>query len=230
MPDDKSGLRVLPKIYNHDEFCKVFFLELPFARVILSYILSVAILREIDLNRLELVNTTFVTIFLRVIYRVAHKSSNIYIYILLDFKSDNRRSTIAQLYDYSHNLWTRPIDTNQKSNNELTDEKLNYPNPAQLQRHKRMPFPCVIYLIFHCGESKITATTNVADIVDLPANSELRKKVINYESDVYDLNVVTDDNLPKEPCAYLFCRTLQIARSEKVNEEAFTLLDLFDNL
>jgi hypothetical protein len=238
----KSGisinrLRIFPKIYNQNEFCKDFFVELPFARVMIRNILDAEILNELNIDKMTIANPTMVTNFLRmlysdIVYRIPlKKMPELITYLIVEFKSDNRSSSVAQLYEYSHNLWIRPSDREQgylEQDNAISpnqDINLDDQNLSQLQFYKRIPFPCVIAAIFHCGESKYTGPTNVADLVNLPPNSILRKRVINFNCDIYDLNVIPDSELPKESQAYMFCRTSQILHLKNVNEEAFALFE-----
>ncbi|MDR1484311.1 MAG: Rpn family recombination-promoting nuclease/putative transposase [Planctomycetaceae bacterium] len=230
----KNILQRFPKVYNQDEFCKDFFLNINFARIILRYILGREVLDEIDLDRLELAGTTFLTFFLRslyadVIYRVPLKDgSGTYIYLLIDFKSDSRRQVVDQLYGYAHNIWMRPtagVSPRDYDEAKQYMKMKEFDSDLSKLNKRTSPFPCVISMIFHCGKKKFTAPTNIVELVDLPPDSKLRKKIINYGCDVFDLSLVPESELPKEPCAYLFFRTLQICHSRNVNEEALALFE-----
>jgi hypothetical protein len=212
----KDLLKRFPKTYKHDEFCKTLFAIIELARCIFKYILSNAMLAEIDLARLEIVDTKYINRQLRanlcdMLYRVPLKETDTWVYFLLDFKSNNDRGASRQLYRYAHTIWIKlwgdegePID---------------------------FLFPCVVSIIFHCGESPFTSSTNIVDQVDLPKKSYFRRHAINYESLLYDLNAKLKSDFSDDPIIEMAFTILMIARDEDVNNEALEVFVKFkDNI
>ncbi|MDR2170952.1 MAG: Rpn family recombination-promoting nuclease/putative transposase [Planctomycetaceae bacterium] len=216
---------LFPKFYKHDEFCKDAFLDLEVARNVLRCVLSVSILAEIVIEKLELVETTFINKFLHplyadIIYRVPLKNKeNTYVYLLLDFKSDNGYGTVAQLFRYSFNMSMRLSGLEPKQSKKQNKKQKN----SQKRKNKKISFPCIISIVFHCGKSKFTAPANIADIIDLPNDSKLRENVINYKLVIFDLNAITEDKFPETQDVNLLFYVLKMARSKKVNEQATKL-------
>ncbi|MDR2345607.1 MAG: Rpn family recombination-promoting nuclease/putative transposase, partial [Planctomycetaceae bacterium] len=215
-------LRLFPKTYNHDEFCKSFFSIFMPVRYLLQCICSLQknLLDELDIDRIEIVDTKFITSQLRVklfdmLYRLPCKNSDTRcVYFLIDFKSNNDHGTFYQLYRYVNtflqHLWT---DAGEPDN---------------------FLFPCIISIIFHCGETEFTAATNMADLLDLPEDSPLRQFFITYSLIVFDVNKKSETELWKsldtfksldELMVHLFFYVLKITRSEEVNEKAIQLFE-----
>ncbi|MDR1485959.1 MAG: Rpn family recombination-promoting nuclease/putative transposase [Planctomycetaceae bacterium] len=207
-----SLLQLFPKLYQHDQFCKDIFLDLIFAIAILRSILSDAILGTVDLERAEIVNTSLIDegyhkLFTDVIFRIPLIDGDQSIYLVIDFKSDNDNGASFQMLRYTYNVWHKDWNDAGQPENFL--------------------LPCVVSLVFHCGKSKFTACTNVSELVDLPKDSVLRNFVISYDSLLYDLNAMLENELPQLPLANMFCRTLLMAHNKEVNAKARDLFFMF---
>ncbi|MDR2761032.1 MAG: Rpn family recombination-promoting nuclease/putative transposase [Planctomycetaceae bacterium] len=205
-------LRLFPKTYNHDEYCKNIFAILEIARRIFLCIFPSEMTKTIDLNRLEIVDTKFISNQLRInlfdmLYRVPLNEIESWVYFLIEFKSNNDQGTIIQLYQYVNTIWMKLWNDNGKPDDFF--------------------FPCVVSMIFHCGESPFTGIINIADQVDLPANSYFRSSTINYKSLLYDLNTKSKSDLPEEPIVNMFFTVHLIAREKDADEQAFTLFTKF---
>ncbi|MDR2642294.1 MAG: Rpn family recombination-promoting nuclease/putative transposase, partial [Planctomycetaceae bacterium] len=221
----KSLFDKLPRYYRHDAFCKDVFLNLFMARLILTCILDKVLLAELDITRMEIVNDKFINKRLRslyadVIYRIPLKNGKEgeCIYWVIDFKSDNRHNATIQLFRYSYNMSMMLAGIEKDDDDEIKQ---------QTKVHKNQPLPCVIAMIFHCGECVFTAPTDIADLISLPQGSALRSLIFRYRILVYDLNVLIEKTMPSNPIVYLFFRILIIAHSKNVNEEVFALFEKF---
>ncbi|MDR2345293.1 MAG: Rpn family recombination-promoting nuclease/putative transposase, partial [Planctomycetaceae bacterium] len=217
----KELLRLFPKTYNHDAFCKCIFSILILVRCLLQRICSLPnLLDEIDLDRIEIVDTKFITSQLRanffdMLYRAPFRDSDTrWVYFLIDFKSNNDQGAFYQLYRYINTLWEHLWIEAGKPDNFL--------------------FPCIISIIFHCGETEFTAVTNMAALLDLPENSILRICSLNYPLLAFDVNKKSEAELYKsldtfksldEYIVNLFFYVLKITRSEEVNEKAIQLFE-----
>ncbi|MDR2345382.1 MAG: Rpn family recombination-promoting nuclease/putative transposase [Planctomycetaceae bacterium] len=218
----KELLRLFPKTYNHDAFCKCICSILVLVRSLLQSICSLPknLLDEIDLDCLEIVDTKIITSQLRanffdMLYRAPFKSCKTrWVYFLIDFKSNNDPGAVYQLYRYVntllHHLWTE------------AGEPDNF------------LFPCVVSIIFHCGETKFTASTNTAAQFDLSENSPLRLCIVNFSSLLFDVNTMSEEELWKlfdivksldDLIVNLFFYVQKITRSEEVNEKAIQLFE-----
>jgi predicted transposase/invertase (TIGR01784 family) len=107
----KSIFAKLPRFYRHDLFCQDVFCILWIARLILKCILSKEVQAELDLSKLEVVNDKFVTERLRalhsdMIYQIPMKNGN-NLYLVIEFKTDNRRNFIIQLFRYFYHITMR---------------------------------------------------------------------------------------------------------------------------
>ncbi|MDR2346295.1 MAG: Rpn family recombination-promoting nuclease/putative transposase [Planctomycetaceae bacterium] len=210
----KELLRLFPKTYNHDKYCTSLFSILELSYRIFKVILPKDLLNELDLDHFEIIDTKFITTQLRVnhcdmLYRFPlQEDPKSWVYFLIDFKSNNDPDAATQLFRYATTIWMKLWGDEGEPRN--------------------FHFPCILAMIFHCGKSKFTSATNVANRVNLPKKSQLRKNTINFKVHKYDVNSKrSESELPHDPIVKMMFSILKIARYKDVNKHSLTIFKQF---
>ena len=194
----------LRKRYCHDEFCKENLRDLDKARKFLKLMLKPEIIDLLDLERLELSQESFLDEDLKklygdVLYQVPVKNSNenIIVFVLIELKTENDKWVLFQLAKYIIRIWDKEY---RKAENEgrLADFKL----------------PTVIPLIFHHGESRFTASTEL--IKQVRVLQGLEQYTLNMKSFLFDVTPLGEKDLPEDLELCVLIMVLQAVFSEDV--------------
>jgi hypothetical protein len=210
----KDLLSNIKKQFRHDEYCKSIFSVLPIASRLFRVILSENELKELDIDKMKIVDTKFISEYLHgnvidMLYTIPLKNgkSGSYIYQAIDFKSRNEYNTAAQMFRYCYVIGVKAWSDAGRPSNFL--------------------YPCVLAMIFYCGTGKFTAATDFVDRIDLPKKSNLRKGAVHYGIKLYDLSAKSEDDLPSDAVVNMFFRIQKIIRNKNVNEQALFVFDMF---
>ena len=172
---EQERLDHLRKRYCHDEFCKNNLRDLDKARKFLRLTFKPEVIDLLDLEQLKLSQESFLDEDLKklygdVLYQVPVKNSdeNIIVFVLIELKTENDKWAIFQLAKYIIRIWDKEY-RKAESEGRLADFKL----------------PTVIPLIFHHGEFRFTASTEL--IKQVRVLEGLEQYTLNMKSFLFDV-------------------------------------------
>ena len=201
---EQERLDHLRKRYCHDEFCKNNLRDLDKARKFLKLTFKPEIIDLLDLERLKLSQESFLDEDLKklygdVLYQVPIKNSdeNIIVFVLIEQKTENDKWAIFQLAKYIIRIWDKELQK-AKDEKRLADFKL----------------PTVIPLIFHHGEFKFTASTEL--IKQVRVLEGLEQYTLNMKSFLFDVTPLGEKDLPEDLELCVLIMVLQAVFSEDV--------------
>ena len=156
---EHEELLPLRKRYQHDQFCKDNLRDLDRARKFLRLIFKPEVIELLDLGNLELASESFLDeelkkLYADVLYRIPVKNGkatgvdSIVVFVLIELKTESDKWTVFQQAKYIIRIW---------------DEEFR--KAKDLPDFDRFRLPMVIPVIFHHGEQRFTATTELKYLV-----------------------------------------------------------------
>jgi predicted transposase YdaD len=171
---------------SHDEFVAKCFGDLELARAFCRHYLPAPICHQIDLERLELAQSSFVDDELRrsysdLVYTVPLKECppdedhcRAYVYVLVEHKSESDEFTVFQLLRYMVRIWE----------SELSGET----------RRAGFRLPPIVPLVLHHGRTRFRAPTDFSElVVAIPGMDDL---VPRFRCVLVDLMAIQAEDLP----------------------------------
>jgi len=181
---------LLKKRYQHDEFCKDNLRDLERARKFLKLMFKPEIIDLLDLDKMELASESFLDeelkkLYADVLYRIPVKSDKqkgvdkIVVFVLIELKTESDKWTVFQQAKYIIRIW---------------DEEFRKAKDAPNFDQFRLPM--VIPVIFHHGEQKFTASTELIDLVHVLKG--LEPYTLNVRSLLFDVMTLDEKDLPED--------------------------------
>lgn len=179
----------------HDTFFQKMFEMLELARAFLRIVLSDAILRKLDLDKLSIEPKDFLNIVFKethadLIYRVPipGNGESLCIYVLLEHKSSNEFMTIFQASSYANQIGQCELEAAIKEN----------------RFNKYFRLSPVLLIIFYHGASGFTGPTNVR-YVYYDFDGTMTDVLPWHQAILFDLSTISDENFPDDPnCPELY--------------------------
>ncbi|MDR0608644.1 MAG: Rpn family recombination-promoting nuclease/putative transposase [Planctomycetaceae bacterium] len=225
-PLDPKAFDEFKKKYQHDAFCKRKLCNPQKARKFLKHILKPEVLELIDLNRLQIDPETYVDedlkrLYLDVLYRVPLKNSNevIVVFILIELKTENDKWTIFQIVKYIVRIWDREL--------QAVESAAKKPNASEKakQQFRDFLFPPIIPIIFHYGENRFTAPTELIELIRILKGME--KFTLNLKALLCDVTTFDPNSFPSDLELNVLYMTLQMVFSKEVSDH---LMNIFRKL
>ena len=186
MVDEQNSFR---KRYQHDQFCKDHLRDPGKARKFLRLMLKPEMIDLLDLEHLELVSESFLDeelkkLYADVLYRIPVKADrrkdkdveNIVVFVLIELKTESDKWTVFQQAKYVIRIW---------------DEEFRKAKKAE--HFDRFRLPMVLPVIFHHGEQRFTASTELIDQVQTLKGWE--PYTLNMRSLLFDVVTFDEKNL-----------------------------------
>jgi predicted transposase/invertase (TIGR01784 family) len=196
----------LKKRYQHDEFCKDNLRDLDKARKFLKWLFKPEITGLLDLDRLELSSESFLDeelkkLYADVLYRipVRDRDESVVVFVLIELKTESDKWTVFQQVKYVVRIW---------------DEE--YRKAEKEGRLGQFLLPMVIPVIFHHGEQKFTASTELIDQVRTLQG--LEPYTLNVKSLLCDVTTLHEEEFPADLELTAMFMMLQAAFSKNVAE------------
>ena len=211
----REELFQLKKRYRHDAFCKSNLRDLDKARKFLRLMLKPEIVDLLDLNRLELSPESFLDedlkkLYSDVLYQIPVKGSDesIVVFVLIELKTESDKWTVFQQTKYIVRIWDQEL---QKADKE--------------KRLGEFKLPTVIPIIFHHGESKFTAPTELIEQVRVLQG--LEQYTLNMKSFLFDVMQLDENDLPKD---LELCTLIMVLQAVFQKDVADRLLAIYHKL
>ena len=180
----------LRKRYQHDQFCKDNLRDLDRARKFLKLMFKPEIIDLLDLDNMELASESFLDeelkkLYADVLYRIPVKNGkangvdSIVVFVLIELKTESDKWTVFQQAKYIIRIW---------------DEEFRKAKDAPNFDQFRLPM--VIPVIFHHGEQKFTASTELIDLVQTLKG--LESCTLNVRSLLFDVMTLDEKDLPED--------------------------------
>lgn len=212
---ESEELSPLRKRYQHDQFCKDNLRDLDKARKFLRLILKPEMTDLLDLERLELVSESLLDeelkkLYADVLYRIPVKSDrrndieSIVVFILIELKTENDKWTVFQQAKYIIRIW---------------DEE--YRKAKNTEHFDRFRLPMVLPVIFHHGEQRFTASTELIDQVQTLKGWE--PCTLNMRSLLFDVVTFDEKNLPEDMELCVLIMILQAVFRKDVAERLLAI-------
>jgi len=183
---ESKELSPLRKRYQHDQFCKDQLRDLDKARKILRLIFNPDVIELLDLDNMELVSESFLDeelkkLYADVLYRipVRNRDEKIVVFVLIELNTESDRWTVFQLAKYTIRIW---------------DEEFR--KADQEKRLDTFRLPMVIPVIFHHGEQRFTAPTELIELVHTLKG--LEPYTLNMQSLLFDVVTFDEKHLPED--------------------------------
>ncbi|MDR3109170.1 MAG: Rpn family recombination-promoting nuclease/putative transposase [Planctomycetaceae bacterium] len=204
-PIEREKLEEFRKRYQHDAFCKDKLRNVNTAKKFLEYVLKPTARELLDLDGLEVVSESFVDEELNrsyadVLYRtpVKGRDESIFIFILIELKTEDDRWTVFQMAKYVVRIWDRTL-------NDAKDKQLSL---------KTFMLPMVIPIIFHHGGSDFTSPTKLIDLVRAYGGCE--SYVLNMECLLCDVTPIQPEGMPQDRDLEILFMALQTVFNKNV--------------
>ncbi|MDR3197360.1 MAG: Rpn family recombination-promoting nuclease/putative transposase, partial [Planctomycetaceae bacterium] len=225
-PVDYNALNEFRKKYQHDAFCKDKLCNVRKARKFLSHVLKPEVLEFLDLERLQVDPETFVDeelkrLYVDVLYRIPIKHSNesIVVFILIELKTENDKWTIFQLVKYVIRIWDREF--------KAVEAAAHAPDATveSKRRFETFLLPMVLPIIFHYGENKFTAPTELIELIRKLQG--LEEFTLNMKALLFDAATLVPKDFPQDPELGVLFMVLQAVFSENV---VTYLMEIYEKL
>jgi len=187
---EHEELSPLRKRYRHDQFCKDNLRDLDRARKFLRLMFKPKVIELLDLDNLELASESFLDeelkkLYADVLYRIPVKNGkaigvdSIVVFVLIELKTESDKWTVFQQAKYIIRIW---------------DEEFR--KAKELPDFDQFRLPMVIPVIFHHGEQRFTATTELKDLVHVLQGMEPYS--LNVRSLLFDVMTLDENSLPED--------------------------------
>jgi hypothetical protein len=205
----------LLKRYQHDQFCKDNLRDLDRARKFLRLMFKPEIIELLDLDNLELASESFLDeelkkLYADVLYRIPVKNGkangidSIVVFVLIELKTESDRWTVFQQAKYIIRIW---------------DEEFRKAKDAG--NFDQFRLPTVIPVIFHHGEQRFTATTELIDLVHTLKGME--PYTLNVRSLLFDVMTLDEKGLPDDLELVVLIMILQAVFRKDVAERLLAI-------
>ena len=201
----------LRKKYKHDQFCKDNLRDLDKARKFLRLMLKPEIVDLLDLDRLELSSESFLDeelkkLYADVLYRIPVKNGDetIVVFVLIELKTESDKWTVFQQTKYIVRIW---------------DEE--YRKASKEKRLDQFLLPMVVPVIFHHGEKRFTASTELIDQVRTLTG--LKPYTLNVKSLLFDVVTLGEKDFPEDLEICVLLMILQAVFSKNVAERLMVI-------
>jgi predicted transposase/invertase (TIGR01784 family) len=173
----------------HDKTFKEIMSDTSIAKDFIKNYLPPEILKQIDLNKLEIKKDTFIEPELKerytdILYQVKLNNKKAYLYLLFEHKSYKDKNITIQLLQYMVNIWQLDI------------------------KQKAKELPIIIPIVIYHGIGKWNIGLKLSDILTPPAPLELKKYIPDYQYILYDLPTYNSEQIIGEAKLQIFIRTL----------------------
>jgi predicted transposase/invertase (TIGR01784 family) len=199
------------KRYQHDEFCKDNLRDLDKARKFLKWMFKPEIVESLDLERLELSSESFLDeelkkLYADILYRIPVKDSDesIVVFVLIELKTESDKWTVFQQVKYIVRIW------DQEYRKAETEGRLG-----------QFLLPMVIPVIFHHGENRFTASTELIDQVRTVQG--LEPYTLNVRSLLLDVMTLDEEDFPTDLELNVLFMMLQAAFRKDVAERLMAI-------
>ncbi|MCP5500600.1 MAG: Rpn family recombination-promoting nuclease/putative transposase [Leptospiraceae bacterium] len=195
----------------HDKFFKSLMTEKENAIDFFQNYLPPELLKEIDLETLELEKESFVDDKLKegfsdVLYRVKIHQKNGYLYTLFDHKSRPGKYTALQLLKYILSIWERHLKLNKN----------------------RGKLPIVLPIVLYHGKSRWRSGTSLKPIIEhLPAYESY---IPDFQYRLYDLSKYSDEEIKGNVILQTAFHLLKNIFSSELEERLPRIFKLFEKL
>ena len=174
------------RLYQHDPFFRSTFEEPEMFRKLLEWHLSSAMLKLLDLDRMEcqkdsLLDEQLKAYYTDLLYKIPIRGTdeNIVVFILVEHKTSPARWTMFQILQYIVQVWQREFNA-AKEQGRLADFLL----------------PPILPIIVYHGERKFTAPIRFGNLIRLIG--DFAKYTPDFEGMLLDLMVIREDQLPDD--------------------------------
>jgi hypothetical protein len=216
MVDEQNSFR---KRYQHDQFCKDNLRDLNKARKFLRLMLKPEMIDLLDLEHLEIVSESLLDeelkkLYADVLYRIPVKADrrkdveSIVVFVLIELKTESDKWTVFQQAKYIIRIW---------------DEEFRKAKKAE--HFDRFRLPMVLPVIFHHGEQRFTASTELIDQVQTLKGWE--PYTLSMRSLLFDVVTFDEKNLPED---LELCVLMMILQAVFRKDVAERLIAIFHKL
>ncbi|MCP4106194.1 MAG: hypothetical protein GY749_11755 [Desulfobacteraceae bacterium] len=165
----------------HDKFIQETFTRDEIAKSFLENYLPKPLLKQVDINTLNIVKDSFIDKELRehfsdILYTVKFQNTDLYIYLLFEHKSYKEKLSALQILRYKGKIWDQYIK--------------KYP------KAKKVP-PIFPMLLYH-GRSKWDIPRNFQAVVKHNENKFLKKYIPEFQYKLFDISHLPDEKIKGE--------------------------------